>query len=177
MPLCPVCRVTIEPIRYENVRIHNCGECGGHLLSRPNLDLILARRDVRMPDAVRERMLQLAAAANTRQRIWCQRCGAEMRKESFKHWNDIEIDRCARCGDIWLDRGELEKCQIYWEYAKDHPEEWCDEIVERKAQIELELRTRKLQRQQQREDAERWRDAGRGSDTAFILFGPLGPFS
>ena len=124
MPLCPLCAKQIDRIKYERVPIFNCGSCGGHWVEKPRLDLILARREVQMPEAVKQKMMDIADASNSRQKLMCLTCGKEMVKGPFKHWPEIQIDRCPKCAGIWLDRGELEKCQIYWEHAKDHPEEW-----------------------------------------------------
>src|SRR5690606_6806859 len=115
MPHCPVCRVQADPISYEGVRIYNCGQCGGHWLSDARLDVILERRDVAMPEPVRQKMMDLADASHTSDTLLCMTCGREMRKERFKYWDDIQLDRCPKCNGLWLDRGELEKCQIYWE--------------------------------------------------------------
>lgn len=122
MPRCPVCRIAIDLIKYEGVPVYNCGTCGGYWLTGARLDLILARREVVMPDAVQVKMIALAEASDSQTELWCWTCGKAMVREPFKHWNEIQLDRCPKCGGLWLDRGELEKCQIYWEYMQDHPD-------------------------------------------------------
>jgi Zn-finger nucleic acid-binding protein len=84
-----------------------------------------------------------------------------MVKEQFKHWPEIRIDRCPKCNGIWLDRGELEKCQIYWEYAQDHPEEWKNaDLIARQSLLDAELQNRKADLRQQMEEAEEARRMG-----------------
>lgn len=157
MPHCPVCRVQADPIAYEGVRIYNCGQCGGHWLSDARLDVILERRDVAMPEPVRQKMMDLADASHTSDTLLCMTCGREMRKERFKYWDDIQLDRCPKCNGLWLDRGELEKCQIYWEYAEDNPEEWEHAEVEaRKAMLVAELDQRRRAAREQRREVDRW---------------------
>ncbi len=36
----------------------------------------------------------------------CPKCGSELKEISFR---DVSIDRCAGCGGVFLDRGELEQ--------------------------------------------------------------------
>lgn len=144
MPRCPKCKTQAAPIEYEGVRIYHCGGCGGHWLSKARLDLIVNRREVQMPEAVRQKMMDLADASHAHEALTCFSCGKPMIREQFRHWNDILIDRCPKCGGIWLDRGELEKCQIYWEYAQDHPEEWQNaDVIERQALLDLEWQKRR----------------------------------
>ena len=97
-----------------------------------------------MPDAVKEKMIEIADASNSAQTLWCMSCGREMSKEQFKYWPGIRLDRCPKCSGLWLDRGELEKCQIYWEYAQDHPEEWEGmNVIARKALLDIRWEERK----------------------------------
>ncbi|MFO0839782.1 MAG: zf-TFIIB domain-containing protein [Phycisphaerae bacterium] len=144
MPRCPACKTQALPIEYEGMRIYHCGDCGGHWLSPGRLDVILARRNVEMPEAVRQAFMDLAERLNRPQKLWCMTCGVEMLKEPFRFWDDIQIDRCPKCNGVWLDCGELEKCQIYWEYMIDHPDEWTrQDAYVRKALLETQLDMRK----------------------------------
>ena len=155
MPRCPVCKIQCEPIKYEGVPIYNCGSCGGHWLSQPRLDVIVNRREYQMPEAVQKKVLAIAKESNTTRTLICQTCGKEMVKKPFKHWSDIELDYCLKCDGIWFDRCELEKCQIYWEYLQDHPEEW-DKLgsVTKKALLNAELQNRQAELREQKDMAE-----------------------
>lgn len=156
MPRCPTCKKQLERIAYERVGVYNCGSCGGNWLDEMRLDVILERREEVLPEAVRERMLEIAEESNTKKRLWCLPCGVEMRKEHFKYWTHIEIDRCPKCDGLWFDRGELEKCQIYWEYLQDNPETFKEvEVMGKQALIEAELLERKAAGRSMREDAAR----------------------
>ena len=164
MPRCPVCKVQADLIKYEGVPIYNCGSCGGHWVNQARLDVILQRRELVMPDPVKQKMIAIADASNSTHKLWCITCGREMLKEQFKHWPEIQIDRCSKCNGIWLDRGELEKCQIYWEHLQDHPEEW-DSLgaVARKALLEAQLDQRRAELREQRDRAKEVRQASRFS--------------
>ncbi len=119
MPRCPRCKTLTDLVRYEDVPIYHCGECGGHWLTRAKLDAIVARRELHMPPAVQTRMLEMAAESDSVQRLWCFTCGTAMERESFRQWREIQLDYCPKCQGLWLDRGELEKCQIFWERHAD----------------------------------------------------------
>jgi uncharacterized protein len=42
--------------------------------------------------------------------LHCSRCDGHMLAQDVKHGDlHVEIDRCAHCGGIWLDKGEIEK--------------------------------------------------------------------
>lgn len=124
MPRCPACKLQAAPIQYEGVRIYNCGGCGGHWMTPERLDQILERREVEMPAPVKQAMWNIAESSNSVKPLWCFTCGTPMVKEPFRYWNEIQVDRCNKCGGLWLDRGELELCQIFWEYARDNPDQW-----------------------------------------------------
>ena len=50
---------------------------------------------------------QAAAGEQRRQQHWmkCPKCGSDLTPEVSR---GIEIDRCASCGGMWLDAGELD---------------------------------------------------------------------
>ena len=157
MPRCPVCKTLTEMIRYEGVPVHNCGTCGGYWITDAKLATILARREVVMPEPVKQKMLEIAAESNSTDKLYCMTCGRQMVKEQFRHWGDIQLDRCPKCDGLWLDRGELEKCQIYWEYVQDHPESEEARRAAKLAELDTRWATRK-----QRLKAKLNRVAGQG---------------
>lgn len=166
MPRCPICRTQVDLIRYEGLPVHNCGTCGGYWITPARFSAILRKREVTMPDAVQARMIALADASNSTEKLWCWTCGREMVKEAFKHWSDIQLDRCTKCGGIWLDRGELEKCQIYWEYMQDHPDSDVSRQAEQQAMLDSRWAVRKARL---RDKVDRLRNAAHDRGTASFL--------
>jgi len=142
---CPKCKVLMQRIEYEDVPIRLCGECGGTWLSELSLKAIMHKRQQRLPEPVQQKFLDLADRSDSKEELACLSCGKIMTKQAFMDWDDIVIDRCAGCGGIWLDPGELEKIQIYWEYAQDHPELVNWSALERKALAEAQLAVRKAE--------------------------------
>ncbi|MGD8454601.1 MAG: zf-TFIIB domain-containing protein [Phycisphaerae bacterium] len=164
MPHCPICKTRTDLIKYEGVPIYNCGTCGGHWLDRAKLQTIVVRREVVMPEPVKRKMIEIADASNSTQELWCLTCGKAMVKEQFKHWPEIQIDRCPKCNGIWLDRGELEKCQIYWEYVQDNPDSEEAQRAVRMAQLDARWQSRQAELRDQVDNAvEASRYGGRGS--------------
>lgn len=140
MPRCPACKSLCGLIDYEGVKIHNCGDCGGHWVTKTKLDRIVAKREIQMPEAVRQRLMDMADEQHRSEKLMCMTCGTVMEKVQFRIWNDIVLDQCPKCEKIWLDQGELEKCQIYAEYLEDHPDEWEGrDAHERQAVLEVEF--------------------------------------
>jgi Zn-finger nucleic acid-binding protein len=155
MPHCPLCKTLCDPLTYEGVRIYNCGGCGGNWIDQLKLDLILARREVVMPEPVKQKMMDIADAADSKQELWCLSCGTAMVKEQFKFWPEIQLDRCPKCERLWLDRGELEKCQIFWEYMQDHPEQWSNPaLAQRLAELDAQWALRKARLRSVKEEIE-----------------------
>jgi Zn-finger nucleic acid-binding protein len=154
MPRCPVCKTPTELIKYEGVPIHNCGGCGGHWLTDVKLDAIVARRDVVMPEPVQRQMIALADASNRPEELHCISCGTAMVKEPFKYWPDIQLDRCPKCNGLWLDRCELEKCQIYWERMQDEPESPAAQRAARIGEVDAQLAGRQYELRDQKDRAE-----------------------
>ena len=161
MPRCPLCTTQCDRIDYEGVAIYNCGTCGGHWLSQARLDVIINRREYEMPEPVKQKMIELADASNTTGPLTCHTCGKTMLKEQFKHWPEIQIDRCPKCNGLWLDRGELEKCQIFWEYLQDHPDQWENQdLITRRALLEAELKNRQAELRERAHAAQEAKRAG-----------------
>ncbi|MBN1342063.1 MAG: zf-TFIIB domain-containing protein [Phycisphaerae bacterium] len=122
MTRCPKCKTPTTRVEYEGANVRICGECGGYWVTQLALKAIANRRDVQFSEAVKQRFIELADASNSTETLVCMTCGKHMIKERFKDWDDIIVDHCPKCRGIWLDPGELEKIQIYWEYFQDHPE-------------------------------------------------------
>ena len=165
MSRCPRCKVPTSRVEYEGASVRMCGRCGGYWVTQIALKAIAHRRDTEFTEAVKERFLQLADESNSTEPLMCMSCGKFMVKDQFKDWDDIVIDRCEKCGGIWLDPGELQKIQIYWEYFRDHPEQSNLDAIAKRALLESEMDQRvrdvKEARERMREVAH-WSRYGRG---------------
>jgi len=143
MNRCPKCKIQTTRTEYEGASVRMCGECGGYWVTPIALKAIANRRETTFSEPVKERFLQLAEQSNSTEQLACLSCGKFMVKENFKDWDDIVIDRCTKCGGIWLDPGELEKIQIYWEYFQDHPEQSNMDAIAKRALLTEVMAQRK----------------------------------
>jgi Zn-finger nucleic acid-binding protein len=71
-----------------------------------------------------------------------------MRKGQYAYASGVVIDRCARCGGIWLDRGELAKIRAY--VNRETP---AEKVL--LARAEAESLRRKFEAQERRDGARR----------------------
>jgi uncharacterized protein len=55
--------------------------------------------------ARRRAELDVQRGNSTAGTIKCPRCGSEMNEVAIEH---VKVDRCAGCGGVFLDKGELE---------------------------------------------------------------------
>jgi Zn-finger nucleic acid-binding protein len=107
----------MDHITYEGVPVQNCGSCGGYWLPLSGLRMILARGKTAMPEPVQQKMLDLAQASDTSEELRCPSCERPMHKKLLEPKVGPRLDYCARCAGVWVDRAELEACQIRWKQA------------------------------------------------------------
>ena len=121
--------VELEKTIYEaDVEIDKCPKCRGIWLDPGELEQIQKTQEVdhsarlevgeNVEAATYNRDRQLTASA-----IKCPTCDILMEKHEHDENSLIVIDFCSKCHGIWLDEGELEALEIYYEREKlKHPE-------------------------------------------------------
>jgi len=123
-PACPRCRTPLREITYEGVHIHTCPGCGGELLTGDEMALIASARVVSFPETLlarhadHEPVVGVPTDENYHE-LPCPQCRTPMQLINYAHDSGVHVDRCGRCGTIWLDRGELGKIQILMERWQD----------------------------------------------------------
>jgi hypothetical protein len=121
---CPVDESELSQETYEDaVRAHVCPSCGGMWLARGELEQIeeTVERDYseelsRIPDVV-GRAFE-AARQKGRGEMACPGCGAAMEGREYAYCSQIMINKCPSCGGVWLDRGETEALEIFYERSR-----------------------------------------------------------
>ena len=69
-------------------------------------DEYFVKRDAELIKAQRARLdEERAKAERATHHMRCPKCGGQLDEVAFHH---MKIDRCADCGGIWLDKGEME---------------------------------------------------------------------
>lgn len=111
---CPVCHQKLTRAPYESVRIYQCNQCGGHLLSKSKLRKIEKLRTHSKSKLLNE--INSATSTDNQQKLRCPECHFTMEHRFQKIGaSNFRIENCPRCLWIWLDDGELAKLQILYE--------------------------------------------------------------
>jgi hypothetical protein len=121
---CPVDDTHLESREYEaGIGVDGCPVCGGVWLDPGELELIqeTGKRDYtealqRMPD-LGYRAFELAQQKQGRV-LRCPTCDAEMEKREYARCSQVMIDACPHCHGVWLERGELESLEVFYERAR-----------------------------------------------------------
>ena len=101
-PACPLCAVPTSLDRWDDIAGHHCQACDGHFVRAVPLQEFLSSHD-RTRDF--ERLLQKARDGRASARsLTCPDC----RTPSYHvvRAGVVELDVCATCGGLYLDRGE-----------------------------------------------------------------------
>jgi len=113
---CPTCKFKLDRIQYEGLNIRQCNKCHGHLVTRSRLKSIQARRRHSENDLLNEVVNE---GTDTTDKLRCPACLRRMEKQKRKIGSlDFYIDRCRDCDHLWLDKGELAKLQVAFEYSE-----------------------------------------------------------
>ena len=71
------------------------------LVERAKEDIYFAERDRELINKLKEQLQKLDKPSE----LHCPKCSGLMETYAF---HEIILDRCLKCGGIWLDKGELE---------------------------------------------------------------------
>ncbi len=105
---CPICRgIWLDPGELERIQNSNENDYS-HLIGKGKNSEALSYN--------RERQLKADP-------INCPNCSTRMKKEEHGLNSMIVVDLCPNCLGIWLDEGELEALEVFFEEQKEnHPE-------------------------------------------------------
>jgi Zn-finger nucleic acid-binding protein len=121
-PICPPCKVVMEPQLYEVAMIWACPQCRGTFMPYDQLLAIAANESE--PRTEDERLAAMDAAStklplldHIRVAIPCPWCEEPMERSIFDGNSGIAIDTCETCG-VWLDPGELPRIEAWREACR-----------------------------------------------------------
>ncbi len=113
---CPCCKIKLNRIQYEGLNIRQCKDCHGHLVTNSRLSSIQTRRRRSEDDLLHEVVNE---GPDTIEKLRCPACLRRMEKREKKIGSlRFFVDRCLDCQHIWLDKGELAKLQVAFEYSE-----------------------------------------------------------
>ena len=115
---CPCCTYRrLTPVRSAGVEIDACTYCGGLWFDHNELDKIVHTDDPDYPrdGPIIETLGQKVTSIKDKE---CPRCQSALITHDFEKSSELKIDICESCHGIWLDKGELEHAQIFYEIPK-----------------------------------------------------------
>jgi Zn-finger nucleic acid-binding protein len=122
---CPRDGADLEGRIYEaNIEIDECPTCRGTFLGQGELERIQAavekehHHELAQPvDSVREEMA--AEREEALPLVRCPRCGQSMERRRYGLGSQTVIDACPQGHGLWLDRGELEELERFYERSQE----------------------------------------------------------
>lgn len=120
---CPIDGSELVRQTYEaNIEVENCQQCGGMWLDQRELESIQASREHdykreinQFPNLVGQAYAM--ALAKTKPATQCPRCGQAMERREHGGCSQVLIDVCPHCRGVWLDQGEIEALEVFFEKA------------------------------------------------------------
>jgi Zn-finger nucleic acid-binding protein len=121
---CPRDGAELTARIYEaNIEIDECPTCKGTFLDQGELESIQAAvekdhsTDLAAPvDSVRAEMA--AEREEALPLVDCPKCGASMERRRYGLGSQTVIDACPEGHGLWLDRGELEELEQFYERSQ-----------------------------------------------------------
>ncbi|MCO4747253.1 MAG: zf-TFIIB domain-containing protein [Proteobacteria bacterium] len=118
--LCPRDGEKLEVRMVEGVEIDACPKCEGTFLEPGELEAIedahhkhATGEPPEQPDIV-ESALDMARQTRRAGAI-CPKCQLQMTPREYAYTSQIVVDRCGGCGGAWLDVGELELIEDFFD--------------------------------------------------------------
>lgn len=121
---CPKDESVLESRTYEgDVEVDACPSCQGMWLDKGELEQIeeVRERDYseelkRIPDLIGPAYEM--ARQQTLPALDCPKCAAEMSRHEYAYCSQIMIDVCPKCQGVWLDKGEIERLEVFFERSR-----------------------------------------------------------
>jgi Zn-finger nucleic acid-binding protein len=120
---CPRDGATLTNEKYEGVVVDRCPSCGGIWLDSGELRTI--QETIENDYSTTLNKIDLVARAHElarqqkRPEIDCPKCGGHLNPREYSYCSQILIDRCEQCGGVWLDSGELQALEQFFETAAE----------------------------------------------------------
>lgn len=117
---CPRDAKNLASERYEGeVLVDRCPSCRGIWLDKGELETIQETLERDYSEELAKVNVVARAYELARQKARpvasCPKCQNSMHAEEYAYCSQILIDRCVKCGGIWLDGGELQALEKFFE--------------------------------------------------------------
>jgi heat shock protein HtpX len=120
---CPRCKLPLKPYAYAGLSILQCEHCQGYFFKPTVFEKILAQWNPQWVSDASKTPADLwknsekgtTGAVNHFSRPQCSLCQTPMVKNIYQLQQRIIVNRCPKDFAIWLDRGELETFQSWFQ--------------------------------------------------------------
>lgn len=118
---CPRDHSLLVETGYEaDILVDECPVCGGRWLDAGELERIqqTVEKDHRKDLEERPEWSNLAYDVSremSEERLPCPDCGEEMARIEYARVSQVVVDLCPECRGLWLDQGELERLEVFFE--------------------------------------------------------------
>jgi Zn-finger nucleic acid-binding protein len=122
---CPVDHVKLENVPYEgSVRVDRCPRCQGMWLDEGELEAIentIYHTTLVEESSIETEELAVAMAKHKADApLQCPLCAGEMARREYGYCSLVLIDTCPSCMGIWLDGGEVQLLEQFFERLHPH---------------------------------------------------------
>ncbi|TWT92076.1 TFIIB-type zinc ribbon-containing protein [Stieleria varia] len=126
---CPHDGTELTATKYEgDIEVDQCSQCSGMWLDWQELQRIEDAREKdysaeikQLPDVVGSAYEM--AFARSKPAIQCPKCGREMERREHGFCSQVLVDTCPTCRGTWLDGGEIEALEVFFEKTTSEAEE------------------------------------------------------
>ena len=121
---CPHCHAYLSDVTYEGVSIHTCNGCGGEFIGPKELSCIVNKRETVFGQHLKKlvehhKPIFGKLDEEIDRDMKCPGCKHDMKPMNYAGDTAVCVDRCDKCGGMWLDHEELEKIQLITEHWQD----------------------------------------------------------
>ena len=121
---CPLDQTELEKKTYEEtIEIDFCNTCNGIWLDSGELEMI---QEIKLndytaelkqdPDYIGKSILMAKSKDNIS--VKCPVCNESLERKEYGYCSQIYVDSCINGHGIWLDKGELQDLEIFYEKAR-----------------------------------------------------------
>lgn len=122
--ICPRDQTPLKKHNYEaQIEVDLCSQCEGMFLEKGELEQIQETTEhdyseqlSQMPNLIGRAYRQ--AQEETIGNIQCPKCQGQMERKEYAYCSQVLIDKCLECEGIWLDKGEIQTLEVFFERSQ-----------------------------------------------------------
>ena len=132
---CPRCHVALSPQQQGDITLESCERCHGQWLEPDDLKAIIEGTVLLETGPAVRTGIDLT---DVQEDASCPHCGVAMQPFNYAGDSGVILDKCADCGGIWLDGGELEKVRLVVEASEEGLERDAKRLSGRLHEVEVQ---------------------------------------